>query len=71
MTTQLDIKRLIRDLEKDGKLKDPRKKLDRTFIPYPNAKTDYYEAASEEESAEKAPKETRQASDAVVPPKTP
>ena len=68
MTTQLDIKRLIRDLEKDGKLKDPRKKLDRTFIPYPNAKTDYYTGAQQ---THKTTEETRTQGDEERPTQTP
>jgi len=68
MTTQLDVRRLIRDLEKDGKLKDPRTKLDRTFIPYPNAKTDYYEA---EKQTSKKTEKTGTQSDEARPTETP
>ena len=44
LTAQMDLSRLIDDLNKSGKLKPARRVLDKTFIPYPNAKQDYYEA---------------------------
>lgn len=40
LTASFDVKRLVHDLEKNGKLKTSRKVLDRTFIPYPNDKED-------------------------------
>ena len=39
-TASFDVKRLIHDLNRDGKLKNTRKLLDRKYIPYPNDKTD-------------------------------
>lgn len=48
-TASLDVKRLLHDLEKDGKLRNPRKILDRTFIPYPNDKEDTKSAKRFEE----------------------
>ena len=40
LCASLDVKRLINDLDRDGKLKMSRKTLDRKYIPYPNDKTD-------------------------------
>jgi hypothetical protein len=39
-TASFDVKRLIDDLNRDGKLKNTRKLLDRKYIPYPNDKND-------------------------------
>ena len=39
-TASLDVRRLIDDLNKDGKLRTSRKLLDRKYIPYPNDKED-------------------------------
>ena len=39
-TASFDVKRLIDDLNRDGKLKNTRKLLDRKYIQYPNDKTD-------------------------------
>jgi len=55
-TAQLDVKRLIADLNRDGKLQTARHLLDRTYIPHPNDKTDYYEAQKQEQSEKEAKK---------------
>lgn len=39
-TAAFDVRRIMTDLENDGKLKTSRRLLDRTHIPYPNDKTD-------------------------------
>ena len=57
-TATLDVKRLLHDLEKDGKLRNPRKLLDRTYIPYPNDKTDD-QTQSTDEHKEEATQEAR------------
>ena len=57
-TATLDVKRLLHDLEKDGKLRNPRKLLDRTYIPYPNDKTDS-QTQSKDEHKEEATQEAR------------
>lgn len=54
-TAALDVKRLISDLDKDGRLKTSRQLLDRTFIPYPNDTTD---GKSAQQHKHKAQKET-------------
>ena len=56
-TASLDVKRLMSDLERDGKLKTPRKILDRNYIPYPNDKTD-----SQTQSTQQHKEETKEAS---------
>ena len=53
-TASLDVRRLIDDLNKDGKLKTSRRLLERKYIPYPNDSTD----ASETESTEHNNKKT-------------
>lgn len=58
-TAQLDVKRLIADLNRDGKLQTARHLLDRTYIPHPNDTTDYYEAQKQEQSEKEAKKENR------------
>tara|TARA_Y100000015_G_scaffold15037_1_gene14447 strand:+ start:5405 stop:5962 length:558 start_codon:yes stop_codon:yes gene_type:complete len=54
LTASLDIKRLIADLDKDGKLKTSRQILDRKYIPYPNDKTDYTETQEQKQHEQKA-----------------
>jgi len=39
-TAAFDVRRIMNDLENDGKLKTSRRLLERTYIPYPNDKTD-------------------------------
>jgi len=56
-TASLDVKRLMSDLERDGKLKTPRKILDRNYIPYPNDKTD-----SQTQSTQQHKEKTKEAS---------
>lgn len=53
-TASLDVRRLIDDLNKDGKLKTSRRLLEKKYIPYPNDPTD----ASETESTEHNNKKT-------------
>ena len=53
LTAQMDLTRLIEDLNKSGKLKPARRVLDKTFIPYPNAKEDYYEAQARDKEETK------------------
>lgn len=61
-TASLDVKRLIDDLDKDGRLKTSRRLLDRTFIPYPNDKTDNKSTEQHStEAAEEARAETNEA----------
>ena len=66
LTASLDVKRLIADLNKEGKLKTSRQILDRKYIPYPNDKTDHTEAQKqkqhkEEEATQEARAQTKQA----------
>jgi hypothetical protein len=64
LTASLDVKRLIADLDREGKLKTSRQILDRKYIPYPNDKTDYTETKEQkqhkEETAQEARSETNQ-----------
>jgi len=55
-TASLDVRRLIDDLNKDGKLRNSRKLLDRKYIPYPNDKED---VESTQQPAQKTKQETR------------
>lgn len=57
-TASLDVKRLMNDLNRDGKLRNPRKLLDRKYIPYPNDTTDY-KTQSTQQHKEEAQKEAR------------
>ncbi len=59
LTASLDVKRLIADLDKEGKLKTSRQILDRKYIPYPNDKTDYTETQEQKQHEEKATQEAR------------
>jgi hypothetical protein len=47
-TAAFDVRRLMSDLENDGKLKTSRRLLDRTYIPYPNDKTDAQTQSTEQ-----------------------
>ena len=55
-TASLDVRRLIDDLNKDGKLRNSRKLLDRKYIPYPNDKED---VTSTQQPAQETQQETR------------
>ena len=59
LTASLDVKRLIDDLNKDGKLKSSRQILDRKYIPYPNDKTDHIETKEQKQHEEEASQEAR------------
>ena len=59
LTASLDVKRLIADLDRDGKLKTSRQILDRKYIPYPNDKTDYAETQEQKQHEEEASQEAR------------
>jgi hypothetical protein len=60
-TATLDVKRLISDLDRDGRLKTSRRLLDRTFIPYPNDTTDgKSEKPHTQETKEEAGAETNE-----------
>ena len=59
LTASLDVKRLIADLDREGKLKTSRQILDRKYIPYPNDKTDYAETQEQKQHEEEAPQEAR------------
>lgn len=59
LTASLDVKRLIADLDREGKLKTSRQILDRKYIPYPNDKTDYTEAQKQKQHEKEAPQEAR------------
>ena len=63
-TAALDVKRLMNDLNRDGKLRNPRKLLDRKYIPYPNDTTDAQTQSTqqhEEEATQEARPETNEA----------
>jgi|DEB0MinimDraft_6_1074348.scaffolds.fasta_scaffold33636_3 hypothetical protein len=63
-TASLDVKRLMDDLNRDGKLRNPRKLLDRKYIPYPNDTTDDQTPSTQqhkEETQEEARPETNEA----------
>ena len=59
-TASLDVRRLINDLNRDGKLKTSRQLLDRKYIPYPNDQTDAYETKSTEHDKKEAPPDKAQ-----------
>ena len=59
LTASLDVKRLIADLDREGKLKTSRQILDRKYIPYPNDKTDYTEAQEQKQHKKEATQEAR------------
>ena len=59
LTASLDVKRLIADLDREGKLKTSRQILDRKYIPYPNDKTDYAETQEQKQHEEEASQEAR------------
>lgn len=59
-TGALDVKRLIGDLNRDGKLKTSRKLLDRTFIPYPNDTTDAKSTEQHKQQSKEKKKTTAQ-----------
>lgn len=51
-TASFDVKRLIADLERDGKVRTPQRIMDRTYIPYPNDKTDHETKSKDEHEKE-------------------
>ena len=55
-TASLDVRRLIDDLNRDGKLRNSRKLLNRKYIPYPNDKED---VESTQQAAQETQQETR------------
>ena len=55
-TASFDVRRLIDDLNRDGKLRNSRKLLDRKYIPYPNDKED---VESTQQVAQETQQETR------------
>ena len=59
LTASLDVKRLIADLDREGKLKTSRQILDRKYIPYPNDTTDYIETQEQKQHEEEATQEAR------------
>ena len=59
-TGALDVKRLIGDLNRDGKLKTSRKLLDRTYIPYPNDTTDAKSTEQHKQQSKEKEKTTTQ-----------
>ena len=63
-TAAFDVRRIMNDLENDGKLKTSRRLLERTYIPYPNDKTDAKTEstdAHQEEATQEARPETNEA----------
>lgn len=63
-TASIDVKRLMNDLNRDGKLRNPRKLLDRKYIPYPNDTTDAQTESTDahkEEATQEARPETNEA----------
>ena len=59
LTASLDVKRLIADLDREGKLKTSRQILDRKYIPYPNDTTDYTETKEQKQHKEETTQKTR------------
>lgn len=51
-TAAFDVRRIMNDLENDGKLKTSRRLLERTYIPYPNDKTDAKTQSTEQHEKE-------------------
>lgn len=51
-TASFDVQRLMADLDRDGKLRIPRRTLDRKYIPYPNDKTDATQSTDESQQTQ-------------------
>jgi hypothetical protein len=55
-TASFDVQRLMADLDRNGKLRVPRRTIDRTYIPYPNDKTDATQSTDKHEEAKETPR---------------